>query len=521
MKRRILAIILAATAAMAAVNFSACGAVKGRLDKPSDVSVYGYTVSWDKVPNATGYKVVLDGKEYVVNENSFDVSTVTNLGGDYEITITAVNEEENYKASRAEKYSFTLPIDSGYDENGFLYRILEDGTGYEILKGNANPSGILAIPSFFKGLPVKKVADYAFSSRDMRKRANPLTGAYCNDAVSVIMLSTNLESIGRYALSGFTGVSSLVIPDSVTEIGAYAFYGCGGLETVILPKNLKVILEGCFSDCALQAIEFPYSVEEIGAGAFKCNSVTDSESGAVYRTEQNLTKVVIPDGVKVVGNEAFYGCTYLTDVVTNGKFSYFGYDVFRKTAWYDAKPNGMIVVGKLVYGYKSIAAGNKPVIDYENCDKNIVIPDYVTCIAAKAFWGFSIKSVDLPENVVICLSAFDLCQKLEKVIIPDGAEIQDMAFAWGFCKMVVLPKCFKLKSVRAFSKSHIKEVYYEGTYTEWRNLFESAVQADLFEEILSDQNTYNSDNMFYYYSETKPVGEGNYWHYVDGEVTKW
>ena len=25
----------------------------------------------------------------------------------------------------------------------------------------------------------------------------------------------------------------------------------------------------------------------------------------------------------------------------------------------------------------------------------------------------------------------------------------------------------------------------------------------------------------YYYSETPPTGDGNYWHYVDGVVTVW
>ncbi len=43
----------------------------------------------------------------------------------------------------------------------------------------------------------------------------------------------SVTSIGDWAFSGRTGLTSVTIPDSVTSIGDYAFYGCTGLKEVI------------------------------------------------------------------------------------------------------------------------------------------------------------------------------------------------------------------------------------------------------------------------------------------------
>jgi len=55
-------------------------------------------------------------------------------------------------------------------------------------------------------------------------------------------------------------------------------------------------------------------------------------------------------------------------------------------------------------------------------------------------------------------------------------------------------------------------VYYEGTEEEWARV--------------NINNEYNANKALnnatkYFYSENEPTTEGNYWHYVDGVVTKW
>ena len=70
-----------------------------------------------------------------------------------------------------------------------------------------------------------------------------------------------------------------MIPNSVTSIGKYAFSYCSSLTSIIIPKKVSRIFEGTFSYCsALTTITIPKSVESIDNKAFwqcwELNSVT-------------------------------------------------------------------------------------------------------------------------------------------------------------------------------------------------------------------------------------------------------
>lgn len=54
----------------------------------------------------------------------------------------------------------------------------------------------------------------------------------------------------------------------------------------------------------------------------------------------------------------------------------------------------------------------------------------------------------------------------------------------------------------------IKEVFYEGTE-------ESAQTVDGLTKFMQNNTT------IYYYTETAPTSAGNFWHYVNGKITKW
>lgn len=146
--------------------------------------------------------------------------------------------------------------------------------------------------------------------------------------------------------------------------------------------------------------------------------------------------------------------------------------------------------------------------------KEIEIPETVQTIGGAAFSGTSIRSVTLPEGLteihcfsscadltevylpesatVISGSAFRNCTSLEYIRIPDGVtEIGDYAF---------------------LGCTALSRIYYAGTQEKWEALGVAI----------------RSNPTVYYYSETEPasaengaVYDGNYWHYVNGEIVIW
>ena len=100
------------------------------------------------------------------------------------------------------------------------------------------------------------------------------------------------------------GCKNTTIPASVTSIGNYAFSGCSGLTSVEIPTNVTSIGDNAFLECnGLTSISIPSSVTSIGNDAFQACS--------------NLTTVTIPSSVTSIGEGAFAGCSNLVSVIVN------------------------------------------------------------------------------------------------------------------------------------------------------------------------------------------------------------
>ena len=181
----------------------------------------------------------------------------------------------------------------------------------------------------------------------------------------------------------------------------------GKVGDVVIPDGVKEIGERTFHGRrSLVSVVIPDGVEKIGDGAFNdCAS---------------LTSIVIPDSVKIIGDYAFYGCESLTSVVIPDGVTSIGEDVFS----YCSNLTSVTIPD----GVTSIGGGA-----FDHCKSltNITIPNNVTEIYDAAFFYCeNLKSVTIPESVTrIGNEAFRYCEGLTNVIISDGVtEIGEYAF---------------------------------------------------------------------------------------------
>ena len=147
---------------------------------------------------------------------------------------------------------------------------------------------------------------------------------YCCVSLTSIEIPNSVTSIGNYAFASCTSLKSIEIPNSVTSIGNVAFESCRSLTSIEIPNSVTSIGDYAFASCtSLTSIEIPNSVTSIEDYAFcDCtsltsieisNSVTSIREGAFsYCT--SLTSIEIPNSVTSIRGSAFSGCSSLTKI---------------------------------------------------------------------------------------------------------------------------------------------------------------------------------------------------------------
>ena len=179
----------------------------------------------------------------------------------------------------------------------------------------------------------------------------------------------------------------------------------------------------------LKTLVIPDGVRRIGEGEFcKCSA---------------LTSITIPSSVTSIGDWAFSGCSGLTDVYYKGdltEWSEIKFDGYLANPMCNA--NKLYIKGELLQGDIVVPKGTEKIGDYAFCNYSaltiITIPNSVTSIGSGAFQDSSgLTNIIIPDSVTsIGKNAFAGCSLLTSITIPDSvSSIGECAF-WG-CRGLV------------------------------------------------------------------------------------
>ena len=294
-----------------------------------------------------------------------------------------------------------------------------------VIKGESNYAGNVVIPTSVSYNDVEYVVDaigeYAFfecpnlESVEIPNSVQTIGGRAFENCSALASVTIG-ESVTRIGYDAFkrSGLTSVVLPNSLEYIDYHAFDGCANLEYVSLGLSIQTIRENVFQGCDNLATVNVGSISSLMNIEFTnndSNPLTKAEH--LYLNGEEVTELVIPDGVTeipanffsgltgitsvvipgsvfFIGDNAFSGCTSLASVTfPNSPFT-LGQNVFANTAFLNNAEDGVIYVGNIVYGYQ----GTMP----ENA--SIVIKEGTTAIVENAFLNCtSLTSIEVPATV--------------------------------------------------------------------------------------------------------------------------
>lgn len=127
--------------------------------------------------------------------------------------------------------------------------------------------------------------------------------------------SQGLTSIGDYAFSYCSELTSVTIPDSVTSIGDSAFNGCSGLTNVTIGNGVTSIGDYAFEECSgLKNIDITDLAAWCKISGLSNLMYYGSNEKNLYLNGELVTNLTIPDSVTSIEAWAFYGCSGLTSI---------------------------------------------------------------------------------------------------------------------------------------------------------------------------------------------------------------
>lgn len=235
------------------------------------------------------------------------------------------------------------------------------------------------------------------------------------EAIKALGDGSNMQGIFVYSDGGKNySPSGVIMPSTIEKIGKWTF-------AINASLNYENEMTG---------IVLPDGLKEIGQTAFQ---------------NAKLISVSIPDSVTVMGSGAFTGCSDLTSIKLSKNVADIPASAFNAGASTEMKlqtveiPEGVKTIGSMAFSGAHI--------------ENLILPDTLTAIGDKAFMNHQLTELELPSGVkTIGKSAFSITQEglknsISSLTLNDGLEsIGQEAFIGNSIKSAELPSTVVLSN---------------------------------------------------------------------------
>lgn len=269
----------------------------------------------------------------------------------------------------------------------------------------------------------------------------------------------NMDS-GRSSMENCTSLEAVELPTSLLWIGASSFNKCSRLKEIKIPEGVKIIGDDAFTDCkALKKLSLPSTLIK----EFQFNGSTMQAGYACFSKCENLTEIILPEGLTLLYSGMFSYCTSLVNVSLpstlkeiDGAFA----DCSSLVAL--NLPAGLTNLGSCRNCSSLISLdipnGVTELGGFSGCSKlvSITLPTSITAIGYFMFNDcISLKSITIPDNVIsIDKKAFGSCTSLSTVVLSASSKLKtvnEQAFRSSAITEINLPESTNLLGSSAFS----------------------------------------------------------------------
>lgn len=222
--------------------------------------------------------------------------------------------------------------------------------------------------------------------------------------------------------------------------GFLGFRRLSGLKQVILPKGVKAIGEAAFAYTGITEMQLPSSLEKMEKECFLCCN--------------KLVRIEIPEGVTSLPELAFYQCYDLADVKLSETLEFISSNAFGSCMKLSRinLPESLLEIDEFAFfGTESL--------------KEITIPSKLTEISTACFHSSGLEKILVPPNIrTIGLSAFLSCRYMKELQLSEGLTwIGATAFKGAKIEKLILPSTLTQVDREAFGDNDkLKEIYCLG-----------------------------------------------------------